>query len=73
MRRSVIGIADNRSDKKQVEWARSWSALLEDLRKYVFAHHATGLGWNPKVRCQVQRVDAIRAHPRDIALASTNL
>lgn len=37
------------SDPKQVEWARSFVAMLEDLRKYVMQHHTTGLTWNPKV------------------------
>ena len=37
------------SDPKQVEWARSFIALLEDLRKFVLAHHTTGLSWNAKV------------------------
>lgn len=36
-------------DPKQVEWARSFIALLEDLRKYVMQYHTTGLSWNPKV------------------------
>ncbi|KPV75862.1 uncharacterized protein RHOBADRAFT_52879 [Rhodotorula graminis WP1] len=36
------------SNPKQVEWARSFVALLEDLRKYIMAHHTTGLTWNPK-------------------------
>ncbi|GAA6037098.1 hypothetical protein JCM8097_008731 [Rhodosporidiobolus ruineniae] len=33
---------------KQVEWARSFVALLEELRKYIMEHHTTGLSWNPK-------------------------
>ena len=37
------------SDSKQVEWARSFIALLEELRKFVLAHHTTGLSWNAKV------------------------
>ncbi|GAA5848515.1 hypothetical protein JCM8547_004536 [Rhodosporidiobolus lusitaniae] len=36
------------SNPKQVEWARSFVALLEDLRKYIMEHHTTGLSWNPK-------------------------
>ncbi|GAA5931411.1 adenylate cyclase-binding protein [Sporobolomyces koalae] len=36
------------SNPKQVEWARSFVALLEELRKYIMAHHTTGLTWNPK-------------------------
>ena len=39
-----------RRNPKQVEWARSFVALLEDLRKYIMQHHTTGLSWNPKVR-----------------------
>ncbi|GAA6009090.1 hypothetical protein JCM10207_004089 [Rhodosporidiobolus poonsookiae] len=36
------------SNPKQVEWARSFVALLEDLRKYIMQHHTTGLSWNAK-------------------------
>ncbi|KAK4058737.1 suppressor of rasval19 [Microbotryomycetes sp. JL221] len=36
------------SDPKQVEWARSFTAALVDLQKYVKQHHTTGLTWNPK-------------------------
>ncbi|GJN88596.1 hypothetical protein Rhopal_001562-T1 [Rhodotorula paludigena] len=36
------------SNPKQVEWARSFVALLEELRKYVMEWHTTGLTWNPK-------------------------
>ncbi|GAA5878714.1 hypothetical protein JCM1840_000212 [Sporobolomyces johnsonii] len=36
------------SNPKQVEWARSFVALLEELRKYIMQHHTTGLTWNPK-------------------------
>ncbi|GAA5968176.1 hypothetical protein JCM11641_003758 [Rhodosporidiobolus odoratus] len=36
------------SDPKQVEWARSFIALLEELRKYIMQYHTTGLTWNPK-------------------------
>lgn len=60
-----------RSDKKQVEWARSWSALLEELRKYVFAHHATGLGWNAKVRSAVRQATLRRRAPRMRAASLT--
>lgn len=37
------------SDPKQVEWARSFVAVLDDLKKYVMAHHTTGLSWNASV------------------------
>lgn len=37
------------SDPKQIAWARGFVALLDELRKYVLAHHTTGLMWNPKV------------------------
>uniref|UniRef100_A0A0K3CL96 Adenylyl cyclase-associated protein n=1 Tax=Rhodotorula toruloides TaxID=5286 RepID=A0A0K3CL96_RHOTO len=36
------------SNPKQVEWARSFAALLEELRKYIMQCHTTGLVWNPK-------------------------
>lgn len=32
-----------------VQWTKAFIALLEDLRKYIMAHHTTGLAWNPKV------------------------
>ncbi|SCV69098.1 BQ2448_2118 [Microbotryum intermedium] len=35
------------TNPKQVEWARSFSATLDVLRKYVMANHTTGLTWNP--------------------------
>ncbi|KAL8293126.1 hypothetical protein RQP46_000820 [Phenoliferia psychrophenolica] len=42
-------VKDNKeSNPKAVEWARSFIALLEDLRKYVMQHHTTGVSWNPK-------------------------
>ncbi|KAK9893444.1 hypothetical protein P389DRAFT_156183 [Cystobasidium minutum MCA 4210] len=34
------------SDPKQVEWARSYVELLDELKKYVKAHQTTGLVWN---------------------------
>lgn len=34
---------------KQIEWARSFVNLLEELRKYVMQYHTTGLAWNAKV------------------------
>lgn len=36
------------SDSKQVAWARSWSAVITELEKYVKQHHTTGPAWNPK-------------------------
>ncbi|KAK4053029.1 suppressor of rasval19 [Microbotryomycetes sp. JL201] len=36
------------SNPKQVEWARSFTAALVELQKYVKQHHTTGLSWNPK-------------------------
>lgn len=33
-------------DQKQVDWARSYIASIEDLQKYVKAHHTTGPSWN---------------------------
>lgn len=38
------------SDPKQVEWARSFIQLLEELKQYVKAHQTTGLIWNKQVR-----------------------
>ncbi|KAG8733396.1 hypothetical protein FRC11_006587 [Ceratobasidium sp. 423] len=35
-------------DQKHVEWARSFLALLDELKKYVLDYHTTGLAWNPK-------------------------
>jgi adenylyl cyclase-associated protein len=37
------------SDPKQVAWARSFIALIEELQKYVKQYHTTGVTWNPKV------------------------
>jgi hypothetical protein len=39
-----------RRNLKQVEWARSFIAVLEELRKYIMQYHTTGLTWNPEVR-----------------------
>lgn len=40
-------------DAKQVDWVKSFTALLEELRKYVMEYHTTGLTWNPKASpCQ---------------------
>lgn len=36
-------------DPKHVDWVRSFTALLEELRKYIMEFHTTGLTWNPKV------------------------
>ncbi|CAE6516563.1 unnamed protein product [Rhizoctonia solani] len=35
-------------DQKHVEWARSFLALLDELKQYVLDYHTTGLAWNPK-------------------------
>lgn len=35
-------------DKTHVEWVRAYTAILDDLRKYVMDHHTTGLVWNAK-------------------------
>jgi len=35
-------------EPKHVEWARSYMAILEELRKYIMEYHTTGLVWNPK-------------------------
>ncbi|KZT28536.1 hypothetical protein NEOLEDRAFT_1129357 [Neolentinus lepideus HHB14362 ss-1] len=35
-------------DPKHAEWVRAYSALIEELRKYIMEYHTTGLTWNPK-------------------------
>ncbi|KAF9264741.1 cyclase-associated protein [Marasmius fiardii PR-910] len=35
-------------DSKHAEWVRSFTSLLDELRKYVVEYHTTGLAWNPK-------------------------
>lgn len=35
--------------RKQVDWAKSYIASIEDLQKYVKAHHTTGPSWNKSV------------------------
>ncbi|KAA1471318.1 cyclase-associated protein [Dentipellis sp. KUC8613] len=35
-------------DPKHVEWVKAYLSILEDLKKYVVAHHTNGLMWNPK-------------------------
>lgn len=37
------------SDKKQLEWAASYLALIDALQAYVKKWHTTGVAWNPKV------------------------
>lgn len=32
-----------------MDWVKSFTALLEELRKYVAEYHTAGLAWNPKV------------------------
>jgi adenylyl cyclase-associated protein len=49
LRGSLHGLTIYCRDVKHVEWARSFMALLEELRKYVLEFHTTGLSWNPKV------------------------
>ena len=36
------------SDKGQVEWARAWVQVLNDLAAYVKEYHTTGCSWNAK-------------------------
>ncbi|GAA93473.1 uncharacterized protein L969DRAFT_93445 [Mixia osmundae IAM 14324] len=36
------------TDAEQIEWARSFLALLDSLRQYVIKHHTTGVSWNAK-------------------------
>lgn len=35
--------------RKQVDWAKSYIASMEDLQKYVKAYHTTGPSWNKNV------------------------
>uniref|UniRef100_A0A0W0F912 Adenylyl cyclase-associated protein n=1 Tax=Moniliophthora roreri TaxID=221103 RepID=A0A0W0F912_MONRR len=35
-------------DPKHAEWVRLFTALLDELRKYVVEHHTTGVSWNAK-------------------------
>lgn len=37
-------------DAKHVEWVRAYTAILDEMRKYVMEYHTTGLVWNAKVR-----------------------
>lgn len=41
-------------DKTHVEWVRAYTAIFDDLGKYVMQYYTTGLVWNAKVRntCQ---------------------
>ncbi|KZS98991.1 hypothetical protein SISNIDRAFT_403150 [Sistotremastrum niveocremeum HHB9708] len=36
------------TNAKHVEWANSYLAIIEELKKYVLECHTTGLTWNPK-------------------------
>ncbi|EEB87330.1 hypothetical protein MPER_15359, partial [Moniliophthora perniciosa FA553] len=36
-------------DPKHAEWVRSFTAVLDELRKYVMEYHTTGVSWNAKV------------------------
>ncbi|KAI0003341.1 cyclase-associated protein [Russula compacta] len=35
-------------DKKHVEWVKAFTAIFDDMKKYVMEHHTTGLVWNAK-------------------------
>ncbi|KAH9038989.1 adenylate cyclase associated N terminal-domain-containing protein [Lactarius pseudohatsudake] len=35
-------------DKAHVEWVRAYTAIFDDLKKYVMEYHTTGLVWNAK-------------------------
>lgn len=37
-------------DPTHVEWVRAYTAIFDDLKKYVMEYHTTGLYWNAKVR-----------------------
>ena len=52
-----------RRNPKQVEWARSFIALLEELRKYIMQYYTTGLTWNPKVRSLATQVTVSLRRP----------
>ncbi|KAJ9124002.1 hypothetical protein QFC22_000794 [Naganishia vaughanmartiniae] len=57
------------SDPKQVAWARSFIALIEELQKYVKQYHTTGVTWNPKgvpasqYKSQASLTDAVKSAP----------
>ncbi|KAJ9126522.1 hypothetical protein QFC24_001549 [Naganishia onofrii] len=57
------------SDPKQVAWARSFIALIEELQKYVKQYHTTGVTWNPKgvpasqYKSQASSTDAAKSAP----------
>ncbi|MCO5613787.1 hypothetical protein L7F22_068065 [Adiantum nelumboides] len=36
------------TEKVHVEWARSFTAILDAMKAYVMQHHTTGLQWNPR-------------------------
>ncbi|UZJ51758.1 hypothetical protein CBS101457_001078 [Exobasidium rhododendri] len=36
------------SDKTHVEWSRSFTLLLDEMKSYVMKYHTTGLSWNAK-------------------------
>ncbi|KAH9998998.1 adenylate cyclase associated C terminal-domain-containing protein [Russula vinacea] len=35
-------------DKTHVEWVKAFTAIFDDMKKYVMEHHTTGLVWNAK-------------------------
>jgi adenylyl cyclase-associated protein len=37
-------------DKAHVEWVKAFTAIFDDLKKYVMEYHSTGLVWNAKAR-----------------------
>ena len=37
-------------DKTHVEWVKAFTAIFDDMKKYVMEHHTTGLVWNAKAR-----------------------
>lgn len=36
------------TDKTHVEWSRSFTSLLDEMKAYVMKFHTTGVAWNPK-------------------------
>jgi len=37
-------------DKTHVEWVKAFTAIFDEMKKYVMEHHTTGLVWNTKAR-----------------------
>jgi adenylyl cyclase-associated protein len=37
-------------DKAHVEWVKAFTAIFDEMKKYVMEYHTTGLVWNAKAR-----------------------